>query len=105
MSRGRVLAIVAIVAVVLVVVALVVAASPLQHWLAVHTGTVDEGGAYYGFWSGFGADLGEVTLVTTVGLGVYTGVRKANCHVKGCWHIGHHHARGHPVSPLREAPP
>jgi hypothetical protein len=76
--------------------ALVASWSPLQHWLAVHTGTIDEGGVYYGFWSGFGADLGEVTLITTVGLGVYTGVRRANCHVKGCWRIGHHPLEGTP---------
>lgn len=69
---------------------------PVQHWLAVHTGTVNESGEYYGFWSGFGADLGEVTLVTTVAVGVYTGVRKTNCHVKGCWRIGHHPLEGTP---------
>lgn len=70
--------------------------SGLQHWLAVHTGTVNESGIYYGFWSGFGADLGEVTLITTVGIGVYTGVRKANCHTKGCWRIAHHPLDGTP---------
>jgi hypothetical protein len=62
----------------------------LRHWIAVHSGTSDESGIYYAFWSGFGADLGEVTLITAVGLGVYTGARKVNCHTKGCWRIGHH---------------
>jgi hypothetical protein len=79
-----------------VVVLLILEWTGLQHWLAVHTGTVNESGIYYGFWSGFGADLGEVTLITTVGLGVYTGVRKANCHTKGCWRIGHHQLDGTP---------
>jgi hypothetical protein len=51
---------------------------------------------YYNFWSGFGSDLGEVTLITTVAIGVYTGVRKANCHTKGCWRIGHHPLEGTP---------
>ena len=60
---------------------------------------------YYGFWSGFGADLGEVTLVTTVGLGVYTGVRRANCHVKGCWRIGHHPLEGTPYHLCATPPP
>jgi hypothetical protein len=27
------------------------------YWLQVHTGTINEAGPYYGFWSGFGSDL------------------------------------------------
>lgn len=68
----------------------------IQHWLAVHTGTVNESGPYYGFWSGFGSDLGELTLVAAVGTGVYTGVKKANCHAKGCWRVGHYPLEGTP---------
>jgi hypothetical protein len=34
-------------------------ARPVDHWLAVHTGTVNEPGPYYGFWSGFGSNLTE----------------------------------------------
>ncbi len=70
---------------------------PLRHWLALHTG-ITHGGpdVYYNFWSGFGSDLGEATLISAVGLGVYTGVRKVNCHVKGCWRIGHHPLLGTP---------
>jgi len=41
------------------VVAWVLHASLVNHWLAVHTGTVNEPGPYYGFWSGFGSDLAE----------------------------------------------
>jgi hypothetical protein len=82
----------------LVVAAIVVAAGLvviglnfafLRHWAAIHTGTLNEAGPYYGFWSGFGSDLGEATLVSAVLAGVYTGVRRSNCHVKGCWRIGH----------------
>ena len=51
---------------------------------------------YYNFWSGFGSDLGEATLISAVGIGVYTGVRKVNCHTKGCWRIGHHPLQGTP---------
>ena len=29
----------------------VVHANPVGHWLEVHTGTVNEPGPYYGFWS------------------------------------------------------
>jgi hypothetical protein len=69
----------------------------VRHWIALHTGTLHGGpDLYYNFWSGFGSDLGEATLITAVGLGVYTGVRKVNCHTKGCWRIGHHPLEGTP---------
>ena len=68
----------------------------LRHWIAVHSGTTNESGEYYAFWSGFGADLGEGTLISAVALGVYTGARKVNCHEKGCWRIGHHPLDGTP---------
>ncbi|MCU1489653.1 MAG: hypothetical protein JWM85_1058 [Acidimicrobiaceae bacterium] len=69
----------------------------VRHWLALHTGTLHGGpDIYYNFWSGFGSDLGEATLISAVGLGVYTGVRKVNCHTKGCWRIGHHPLEGTP---------
>lgn len=69
----------------------------VRHWLALHTGIIHGGpDQYYNFWSGFGSDLGEVTLITAVGIGVYTGVRKVNCHTKGCWRIGHHPLDGTP---------
>jgi len=65
---------------------------PLLHWLAVHTGTVNEAGPYYGFWSGFGSDLGEVTLIGAV-LGTYY---KHNCHHPRCWRVGRHVVDGTP---------
>ena len=66
----------------------------LLHWLAVHTGTVNEAGPYYGFFSGFGSDLGEITLIG----GVYALLRHGNCEVKGCWRLGRHQtAAGHKV--------
>jgi hypothetical protein len=69
----------------------------VRHWLALHTGTLHGGpDLYYNFWSGFGSDLGEATLISAVGIGVYTGVRKVNCHTKGCWRIGHHQLEGTP---------
>ncbi len=69
----------------------------VRHWLALHTGTLHGGpDLYYNFWSGFGSDLGEATLISAVGIGVYTGVRKVNCHTKGCWRIGHHSLEGTP---------
>ncbi|MGB9112480.1 MAG: hypothetical protein WCF24_07115 [Acidimicrobiales bacterium] len=69
----------------------------VRHWLALHTGTLHGGpDLYYNFWSGFGSDLGEATLISAVGIGVYTGVRRVNCHTKGCWRIGHHTLEGTP---------
>ena len=58
--------------------------STLFHWFEVHTGTVNESGPYYGFWSGFGSDIGEATLV----VGVWAAWRHHNCHVKGCARLG-----------------
>jgi hypothetical protein len=85
----------------------------VRHWLALHTGTLHGGpDLYYNFWSGFGSDLGEATLISAVGIGVFTGVRKVNCHTKGCWRIGHHPLDGtpfilcrhhHPAVPTRGA--
>src|ERR1700676_5460481 len=79
-------------------VALVIASfAAVRHWMALHTGTLHGGpDLYYNFWSGFGSDLGEATLISAVGIGVYTGVRKVNCHTKGCWRIGHHPLDGTP---------
>lgn len=82
----------------IVVLALLIAfLGALRHWFALHTGTLHGGpDPYYNFWSGFGSDLGEATLITAVIVGVYTGVRKVNCHTKGCWRIGHHPLEGTP---------
>ena len=53
-------------------------------WLLVHTGTWNEPGPYYAFWSGFGSDLGEVALLGSL-IAVF---RHRNCHIKVCWRIG-----------------
>ena len=69
-----------------VVLAVVFAAfhATLFHWFEVHSGTVNESGPYYGFWSGFGSDIGEATLI----VGVWAAWRHHNCHVKGCVRLG-----------------
>jgi hypothetical protein len=56
----------------------------LWWWVEIHTGTVNEAGPYYGFWSGFGSDIAEVTLIA----GVVAAYRHHNCHVKGCPRLG-----------------
>lgn len=66
----------------------------LQHWAAIHTGTLNEPGPYYGFFSGFGSDLGEYAIAASV-IGTAAGMfRKHNCHVKGCWRLQKHHVEG-----------
>jgi hypothetical protein len=76
-------------------IALWVLDAPLfGHWLQVHTGTVNESGPYYGFWSGFGSDLEEFGILGAIGAGIYQLVKKYNCHEPGCWRIGQHPAAG-----------
>lgn len=66
----------------------------LGYWAQVHTGTVDEPGPYYGFFSGFGSDLGEVVLIGGVATVVAGMWHKFNCHNEKCWRIGLHHVAG-----------
>jgi hypothetical protein len=64
------------------------------YWLQVHTGTINESGPYYGFWSGFGSDLEEFGVLGAITTGIYQLVKKYNCHEPGCWRIGQHPAAG-----------
>ena len=66
----------------------------MGHWLQIHTGTVNEPGPYYGFWSGFGSDLEEFGILGAIGATIYSLVKKFNCHEPGCWRIGNHPAAG-----------
>jgi hypothetical protein len=66
----------------------------VNHWLGVHTGTINESGPYYGFWSGFGSDLAEFGILGAIGTGIYQLVKKYNCHEPGCWRVGTHPAAG-----------
>ena len=75
------------------------------HWLQVHTGTVNEPGPYYGFWSGFGSDLEEFGILGAIGAAIYSLVKKFNCHEPGCWRVGNHPAGGRPVQPVLPPPP
>ena len=72
----------------------VIHARVVGHWLQVHTGTVNEPGPYYGFWSGFGSDLTEFAIIGTIATAVYQLVKKYNCHYPGCWRVGNHPAAG-----------
>jgi hypothetical protein len=66
----------------------------LGDWLRVHLGIVNEAGPYYAFWSGFGSDLAEISILGAIGTAVYQLVKKFNCHQPGCWRIGNHPAAG-----------
>jgi hypothetical protein len=69
-------------------------ARQVNHWLGVHTGTVNESGPYYGFWSGFGSDIAEFGILGAIGTAIYQLVKKYNCHEPGCWRVGTHPAAG-----------
>jgi hypothetical protein len=72
-----------------------------QHWLAIHTGTISvqcnnapcANQPFYGFWSGFGSDLGEITLVTAILTPFIVAARHANCATRGCWRLTTHTIR------------
>jgi hypothetical protein len=60
----------------------------IQHWLASVTGSENTPGTppNYNFWSGFGSDIAEVTIL----IGLISLYKKKNCHKRWCWRIGHH---------------
>ncbi len=60
--------------------------SSLSAWFQYWTGIDNPSGKIYAFWSGFGSDIGEVTILG----GIWMMYRKHNCHTKGCWRIGKH---------------
>jgi hypothetical protein len=80
--------------VVAAVLAWILFPGPVNHWLGVHTGTINESGPYYGFWSGFGSDLAELSILGAIGTAAYQLVKKYNCHEPGCWRVGTHAAAG-----------
>lgn len=59
------------------------------HFLLHITGANNTSGTFYGFWSGFGSDLMEFTILGMVW-------KKLNCHVDGCRRIGVHKVDGTP---------
>jgi hypothetical protein len=66
----------------------------IWHWFLHYTGTNNTSGPWYGFWSGFGSDLGEATILGAL----VAAYRHKNCAVKRCWRLGHiDPAHGHPA--------
>jgi hypothetical protein len=75
------------------------------HWLVHVTGS-DYGlqagrWSFYGFWSGFGSDIAEVTIIAGL-IAVY---RKHNCHVSGCWRLARLPVPGTPYVTCRKHNP
>lgn len=70
---------------------LIVWFNPLWHWFEVHTGTINESGPYYGFFSGFGSDLGEYAIIVSLFHAYY----RTTCHEPSCFWPGHIMADGH----------
>jgi hypothetical protein len=68
------------------------------HWFLSVTGTSNESGLWYGWWSGFGADLTEFAIFAIVW-------RKVNCHAKGCFRVGLHRVDGTPYITCRKHHP
>jgi hypothetical protein len=50
------------------------------------SGSSNPSGNQYGFFSGFGSDLGEVAIIGAVG----ATYKHHNCAVPRCWRIAHH---------------
>jgi len=76
------------------ILAWVLDARDVNHWLGIHTGTLNESGPYYGFWSGFGSDIAEFGILGAIATGIYQLIKKYNCHEPGCWRVGTHQAAG-----------
>lgn len=55
-------------------------------------------GRWYGFWSGFGSDLGLIAAGAAF-------LRHRNCHVHGCWRLGRHPVEGTPYQVCRRHHP
>lgn len=74
-----------------VLVAIIILLALNGHWLYVHLGIAGSG-PYYGWWSGFGSDIGEVVIIG----GLISIYRRHSCHAKGCWRVGLHAVDGTP---------
>lgn len=73
----------------------------IWHWFLHITGANNEQGTWYGFWSGFGSDIGEVTIIG----GLVAMYRKHTCHQPRCWRLGHHPVAGTPYMACRRHHP
>lgn len=68
------------------------------HWFLTVTGSNDTSGTWYGFWSGFGSDLGEFAIVG----GLISLYRQRICHARWCWRRGRIEVEGTPYTTCRK---
>jgi hypothetical protein len=73
----------------------------LTGWIFTILGSRDEGGAWYGLWSGFGGALPDVLIATALAGWLW----HQNCHVHHCWRIGRHPVGGTPYRACRRHHP
>jgi hypothetical protein len=62
-----------------------------QHWIALHTGSLNNSSTppNYNYWSGFGSVFPwSMGVVTGLWVYVWQHTKKSNCHTHGCWRIG-----------------
>lgn len=87
-----------IIGVLLVALTLMYASHDAGRFLAVHlsqeTGTSNSSSRAYDFWSGFGSDIGEAAVASSIVAGIAHTARSRNCEVKGCWRLGLHTTEG-----------
>ena len=62
----------------------------LTSWIFTVLGARDEGGAWYGFWSGFGGAMPDVMILVAL-CGWWW---HHTCHVSRCWRAGRHPVEG-----------
>ncbi|MGD0742376.1 MAG: hypothetical protein ABSA31_03690 [Acidimicrobiales bacterium] len=72
----------------------------IGNWLYWFFG-IGGSGPHYGFWSGTGSDIGELTIVGAV----IVGWKHVNCHDEHCWRIGMHKVEGTPYHACRKHHP
>lgn len=61
------------------------------HWFEIHTGTARGGpDPYYNFWSGFGSDMGEYAIASSLIVGIVAAYRRHQCQEPTCWWLGKH---------------
>jgi hypothetical protein len=66
-----------------VIVLWVIHSRQAGYWLQVHTGTINESGPYYGFWSGFGSDIEEFGILGATGAGIAKGAARPSARPAG----------------------
>lgn len=57
----------------------------MWHWFLHYSGIDNPSGPWEAWWAGMGSDLGELTIVGAL----FVGLKHHRCHVEKCWRLGH----------------